>query len=73
MSRLLARLQRDEMARQHAALVAHALLESGANMPPRGRSAAGDPRRLRGIPVIARGVSGTVPGTSPESILQRDP
>lgn len=31
---------------------------------------AGDPRRLRGIPVIARGVSGTSPGTDPSTVLR---
>ncbi len=29
------------------------------------RSAAGDEQRLRGIPAIARGVPGAIPGTNP--------
>lgn len=29
------------------------------------RSAEGDPRRLRGLPAIGRGVSGAIPGTAP--------
>lgn len=30
-------------------------------------TAGGDPRALRGIPAIARGVSGTSPGTRPDT------
>lgn len=31
-------------------------------------TAAGDERKLRGIPAIGRGVTGAIPGTSPHSI-----
>jgi hypothetical protein len=34
-------------------------------------TAAGDSRRLRGIPAIGRGVSGNQPGTSPLGELMR--
>ncbi|HUP50870.1 MAG TPA: hypothetical protein VM198_00235 [Longimicrobiales bacterium] len=38
-----------------------------------GATAAGDPRRLRGVPAIRRGVSGAIPGTSPhEAVLRRE-
>ena len=30
----------------------------------------GDTRRLRGIPCVARGVSGVSPGTHPESVIR---
>jgi hypothetical protein len=30
----------------------------------------GDPRVLRAIPVIARGIGGTIPGTQPHSALR---
>lgn len=66
MSRLLAKLQRERLADEHAKLVASALMESAAsNVPTRGRSGEGDQRRMRGIPVIGRGVGGTIPGTDP--------
>jgi hypothetical protein len=31
-----------------------------------GATAGGDQRKLRGIPAIARGVTGAIPGTSPQ-------
>lgn len=31
-------------------------------------TAAGDERKLRGIPAIGRGVTGAIPGTSPHSV-----
>jgi len=34
------------------------------------RSAEGDPHRLRGIPMFARGIGGTMPGTQPHSALR---
>jgi len=34
-------------------------------------TAAGDERRLRGIPCIARGVGGTSPGTRPGAFIDR--
>jgi hypothetical protein len=33
-----------------------------------GATAGGDPRRLRGLPAIGRGVSGAIPGTSPHDL-----
>lgn len=32
------------------------------------RSLPGDPMRLRGIPMIARGIGGTQPGTNPANV-----
>lgn len=71
MSRLMAKLQRDELADEFARKVATALSESGRALPQKARSAAADPRRLRGIPVIARAVGGTMPGTQPEGAVLR--
>jgi hypothetical protein len=33
------------------------------------RSAEGDPRRLRGVPIFAKGVGGAVPGSNPLEAL----
>ena len=38
--------------------------------PARGATPAGDEHRLRGIPMQARGVSGTMRGTQPHSALR---
>ena len=35
------------------------------------RSSEGDPLRLRGLPMIARGIPGTSPGTDPLAALVR--
>jgi len=32
-----------------------------------GRSAEGDPGRMRAIPIVSRGVGGCIPGTQPEA------
>lgn len=50
------------------------LIETGEQAPPTqhtGITAAGDERRLRGIPCISRGVPGTSPGTNPLAELLR--
>jgi hypothetical protein len=65
-SRLLARLQRDRLEQEHAELVREALLAGNVDRPSSARSAPADPFRLRGIPCIARGVSGALPGSQPE-------
>jgi hypothetical protein len=45
--------------------VCEAVNEGRAHQMP--GTAGGDPRDLRGVPVIARGVGGTSPGTQPEA------
>lgn len=48
--------------------IARIILETGGNAPPprhAGATAGGDERKLRGIPAIARGVPGHIPGTRP--------
>ena len=58
---------RTALARQMAELAR----EVGEAMPSKGRTAGGDVRRMRGIPIQARGVPGTLPGTQPEDELMR--
>jgi hypothetical protein len=46
--------------------LARIALEVGQDVPQQPSStAAGDPRRLRGIPALARGVGGTLAGSDP--------
>lgn len=67
-------VQRHEMARAQAAALARALDEQAvtveeAKPPP--ATAAGDPRRLRGLPAIGYGVGGAIPGTRPDTAVLR--
>ena len=71
MSRLLARLQRQELQRQHDALVRTALQEAEPTERQAAATAGGDAERLRGIPVVgAKGVSGAIRGTKPGGNLR---
>jgi hypothetical protein len=63
-SRLLTEMRRQELERTQAAALAAALLETGERITKAPRSAAADPARLRGLPMIG-GVGGAVPGTRP--------
>lgn len=51
--------------------LARILLETGDEAPPSatGSTSGGDPARLRGLPAVGRGVSGTMPGTGPLAAL----
>jgi hypothetical protein len=54
--------------------LARIILETGCAAPPRsapGATAAGDSARMRGVPILGRGTSGTAPGTSPLGQLMR--
>jgi hypothetical protein len=64
---LLVRLTREQMQRQAAAVTARILLEVGEDLPSStgGATAAGDARRLRGLPAVGRGIGGAIPGTRP--------
>ena len=64
MSRLLADLRRRELEKTQTALLAAALEETGERLTRTPRSAAADPARLRGLPMIG-GVGGAIPGTRP--------
>lgn len=73
MSQLLPRFYRRQLEREDADAVARAVREAEAVQAPRlvaGATAAGDSRRLRGIPV-AGGACGTSPGTDPLYALLR--
>lgn len=70
MSRIRTAIQREALAADQARMVADALVGANVNAPTTPRAAAGDPRRLRGIPITARGVGGTMPGTHPESVIR---
>ncbi len=66
MSRLLARLERAALEREHAVLVANALMLSTA--PPQARSVPLDRQRARNIPIIgASSGGGAIPGSRPGS------
>jgi hypothetical protein len=68
MSHLLPRFSASMQALADAQKIGRILLETGDPGPVRTvqrATLAGDPRRLRGIPVCARGVGGVSPGTNP--------
>jgi hypothetical protein len=73
-TRLRTLRERAELEAEQARLVARALAEApaGARLLP--RSPPGDPRSLRGIPVIGHGAGGgTIPGTDPlAAVLARE-
>jgi len=58
-------LDRKRMDAEHEVKLAQIALDSGNNVLSRS-TAAGDERKLRGIPTVARGVAGAQPGTQPE-------
>jgi hypothetical protein len=70
-SQPLPRFRRRELEAQDLAKVASIVAEAGPDpslgRPVAGATAAGDGRRLRGIPAIGRGVSGAIPGSQPGS------
>lgn len=62
---------------QHRRHIDHVVAAAEANAPDldsrrrsrSGATAAGDESRLRGIPALARGVGGAIPGTRPGAAL----
>lgn len=69
MAELLPRFNREIERQRDNAKIGRIVLATGGDAPRTSTSstpAGGDHERLRGIPVIARGVGGTAPGTSPE-------
>lgn len=69
---MLRHLTRAELEAEQAAILRRALLESDPTLPIRaGATAGGDRVRLRGLPVVGRGVGGHVPGTDPLGELLR--
>ena len=70
MTPIHSRFRRQTLDKQHADLVAKALKESGDRHLDEAKAIAklpGDPYALRGIPMIGRGVGGTITGTHPEA------
>lgn len=70
MSKLNTRIRRLELDAEHRAIVEAAL--GGPTSNPRlerARAAAGDPARLRGIPVLGA-CAGAIPGTRPDRSLR---
>lgn len=70
--RLLLRTRRNQEREQMAANVIRTIRAVAAGtieVVNAKASAGGDKRRMRGLPVMARGVSGTAPGTQPEQAV----
>ncbi len=68
MTQILPRFYKALEAIEDERLVARIVLEAGPSEQPQTIAKAtlpGDTRRLRGIPCVARGVSGVSPGTDP--------
>lgn len=66
MARLLPRYRRDLEPEERQRVERVVEVE-----PVTSAMAGGDKRRLRGIPVVGRGVGGTSPGTDPYAALDR--
>lgn len=67
--------ERETLDEAQAALIRHALQEADPTTPlhRHNPTLGGDPRRLRGIPAIGRGVTGAIPGTRPHLDATRTP
>jgi hypothetical protein len=64
-------LERSAMQAAQARVVADAVLATGEDAPPDPRARAGDGIRMRGVPIVGRGVRGAMKGSSPEDALHR--
>lgn len=74
MPELLPRFHRFTEQLEDERKIAKAILEAGEAPPTRavaGATAGGDRRRARGVPLVGRGIGGTMPGTDPVSALLR--
>ena len=65
MGRIRTDRERAELEAEHARLIRDALAAAEPTAGMRPRSSEGDTRRLRGLPAIAPGVRGCIPGTDP--------
>ena len=75
MSRSLPRFRRHEERAADITRITRIILETGPVETPttvQRATLAGDSRRLRGIPAVARGVAGCSPGTDPFSQAARN-
>lgn len=74
MSQLLRRFQAEMEKIEDMRKIGRIMQETGdaPSAPTVARATlAGDTRRLRGIPCVARGVAGVSPGTDPRSVVRR--
>lgn len=69
MTQILPRFYRRQLEADDRAAVDRAVQESVSMEPVPRSTLPGDSRRLRGIPMFARGVNGTAPGTDPVAAL----
>lgn len=68
MTQLLGRFQRQQQQIEDQRKVAR-IVEDAADVPAHtGATAAGDGRKLRGIPAIGRGVTGAINNTVPHAV-----
>lgn len=69
-SRLNRALRTADLNAQMAKQITELARETGEHLqrPVRGATAGGDERKLRGIPIYARGVGGAIAGTRPDRI-----
>jgi hypothetical protein len=61
--------QRQELERQQQKMLEDIARDVGVSVQVLRATAAGDARRLRGIPCQSQGVGGTMPGTDPLQVL----
>lgn len=62
-------LDRDDMLARQRQAIARAVAEATDRNMPAGGTAGGDKRRLRGIPMYAHGVGGTMADSDPLAVL----
>lgn len=67
MTQLLPRFYADVERVRDARKIAEIVRDTGEVPADSRATAAGDSRKLRGIPCVARGVPGAAPGTSPHT------
>lgn len=68
-TRLLARFHRDTLAAQNARqvdLATDSVAETGPTRADRENPTMGNEQHARGVPILARGISGAIRGTRPE-------
>jgi hypothetical protein len=71
MATFLIAVRNAQLDAENARILARITLETAAEGKTlAGATAAGDSRKLRGIPAIGRGVSGAIPGSQPGSNLR---
>ena len=65
------RLDKERLEKQQAEILRDTILDQPVLATVAGVSSGDDWERLRGLPVVSRGVGGTLPGTQPERELMR--